>query len=652
MKKIKKILIIIQRSNGDVFLSYSLIKSLQEHFKFSKIDLLVNDDTISVANLIPKIDDVITFSYQRKKEEKIKQEFEIISKIYRKYDLSINLTASDRSVLYSILASRKSISAIEKNSKKSWWKKTLLHKSYYFDFNKHILLNNIEPLRILKINHTQKQEAPKASKLVRDKVKARLKKLKIKDFIIVHFSAQYSYKIYSRKLSNDLLHSLNSLNISLLITGGKSEIDLKIKEQIPNLPNIFDLIGETTLEEYLALSDLSVAYIGMDTLNMHIAAAQDKRIFAIFGPTNLRMWSPWSNILQKAAYFDAQVQTYGKNSIFQANMPCVACGKAGCDDLHGESKCLSNINPNSIFKEFKYWYINQKNNIEIETELNSKNQNPGQKRKIVLYIVYGEDEGYYNGAKFSFLTLMNWYKSSDSIRILILTEKPEKFLDYPVEVIKMSKAQKMEWSVNGKYHFRIKNRGMAFVMDKLNLSDNDKILFFDADTYFHKSPMKLFELINHHQAVLYLNEGLINKRKRFKIYQDTLGGKIIEYDGHNYELSSESAMWGSLMIGLMPNMRKHLEWADKLLLKFLDILPAHTIEEFSLSETLLKKYEIKEGKNYVGVYSTSRKKLHAEKIIKLFFNKYSSHSIIDQIEAAQRTKIKRSLITIIKQRFF
>ena len=50
---------------------------------------------------------------------------------------------------------------------------------------------------------------------------------------------------------------------------------------MPVLPNIYDFIGETTLEEYIALSDSAIAYIGMDTLNMHIAASQNKPIFAI-----------------------------------------------------------------------------------------------------------------------------------------------------------------------------------------------------------------------------------------------------------------------------------------------------------------------------------------------------------------------------------
>jgi heptosyltransferase-3 len=106
------------------------------------------------------------------------------------------------------------------------------------------------------------------------------------------------------------------------------------------------------------LSELSLAYIGMDTLNMHIAAAQNKRIFAIFGPTNLTMWSPWSNQLQKSATEDKPTQSYGNITIFQANMPCVACGQAGCDNLHGKSECLDHISPKVVFDEVKNWHQN------------------------------------------------------------------------------------------------------------------------------------------------------------------------------------------------------------------------------------------------------------------------------------------------------
>ena len=273
-----------------------------------------------------------------------------------------------------------------------------------------------------------------------------------------------------------------------------------------------------------------------------------------------------------------------------------------------------------------------------------------QTKKVLLYIVYGKEKGYYDGAKFSFLTFLNWKSDEDLIEIVILTEKPEEFIGYPVTVIPMSTKQKTEWSLGNKYHFRIKNRGLAYIMDKLELKEQDKILFFDTDTYFNKSPLPLFNFIQPNQALYYLNEGLIYKRKRFDVYVKYLKDKRVEFDGQFYELTKESAMWGSLMIGIMPNMRSSLEWADKLMIKLFDIVPSHTIEPFSLSEVLLKKYKMVEGKKFVSLYSTSRKKDYAEKILSKFFKQNQSLPVREQIYLAQKVKLKRPLHIIIKQR--
>ena len=354
----ESILIIIQRSNGDVLLSQTLINALYEHYKSPKIDLLVNDDTLAVAQLIQNVNYIHTFSYKKKAENRWKQEQKIITSLFKKYDLSINLTASDRSVLYAVLASRRAISAIEKDNKKSWWKKALLAHYYYFDKDNHILLNNLEPLNLLAITHHNTIKAPEASEASLASIKTKLEEKNIKDFFIFHPSAQYNYKIYPQRLRDKLLSQLSTLGIPVVITGSNNQIDSEIKNQLPKFPNVFDLIGETTLEQYFALSALSLAYIGMDTLNMHIAAAQNKRIFAIFGPTNLKMWSPWSNEIKTAASRDSPLQTYGNITLFQADMPCVACGKAGCDDKHGKSECLDHIHPSSVFSEVKNWYQN------------------------------------------------------------------------------------------------------------------------------------------------------------------------------------------------------------------------------------------------------------------------------------------------------
>jgi heptosyltransferase-3 len=353
-----KILIIIQRSNGDVFLSSPLINALKDYYPNVTIDMLVNDDTLAIAKTLKHVDNYHTYSYTWRKEGKLaryKKELNLIQSIYKKYDLSINLTASDRSVQYAIASAKKSISAVEPDSKKSWWKKLFLDHQYIFDLKKSIVLNNIEPLKILNIDTNSIKVESNYTQKGLDEVKELLSKDGIEEFIIFHPSAQYNYKVYPQNLRDELLTKLNDLDIPIIVTGGKSDIDDQISQSLPNLKNIYNYIATTSLDGYIALTHLAKAYIGMDTLNMHIAAASDTKVFAIFGPTYTSMWSPWENELQSNINTNAPLQTYGKITIFQADMECVACGLAGCDDKHGDSECLKHIAPDTIYSEVKKW---------------------------------------------------------------------------------------------------------------------------------------------------------------------------------------------------------------------------------------------------------------------------------------------------------
>ncbi len=355
MPKISNILVIVQRVNGDVFLANPLITALYKHYQQPKIDLLVNDDTLGVAETLQYINKIISFSYKKKQDTGIKQDIAIIKQIYKKYDLAINLTTSDRSVLYAILAAKKSISAVDKEYKKSWWKELLLSDNYLLD-NKHTVINNSKALPILNIENNKIISSASCQESNKIGIANKLAILNIKEFIIFHPSAQYHYKIYPQHLRDELLTMLDSLDIAIIITGSNNNIDLDIKYKLPKLVNTYNFMGDTSLGELIVLSELSCCYIGMDTLNMHIAAAQNKPIFAIFGPTDTKIWSPWHNELQQCAEKDQLVQTYGNITLFQASMPCVPCAREGCYNS-GRSECLYNIKPKIIFDEVKK-YIN------------------------------------------------------------------------------------------------------------------------------------------------------------------------------------------------------------------------------------------------------------------------------------------------------
>jgi len=359
LKKIKEILVIIQRSNGDVFFSYTLIKNLLKNYSLASVDLLVNNDTIQTASLFPEVRKIHSYSYAMKAKLGFKYDIFLAKKLWRKYDLSINLTSSDRSVFFAWSSGKNSISIVDESLSKSWWKKIILDWHIPYKPQIHSLSQTLSILDCLKISYRKNLFCPEINPRTLKKVKDLLKFQKVDRFIIFHPCAQYNYKIYPTENRNKLIDLLIKEKFSIVLTGGKNHIDSDISKSIKKNKKILNLIGKTSLEEFTALCSLSEAYVGMDTLNMHIASSLNKPIFAIFGPTNLKKWSPWSNQTNMSARTDVPFQKYGENRIFQADMPCVACGLAGCDDQHGKSECLYHISPEIIMRHYNEW-LNQK----------------------------------------------------------------------------------------------------------------------------------------------------------------------------------------------------------------------------------------------------------------------------------------------------
>jgi len=270
----------------------------------------------------------------------------------------------------------------------------------------------------------------------------------------------------------------------------------------------------------------------------------------------------------------------------------------------------------------------------------------------LLYIVYGDNDVYYQGAKFSILSFLNNSPSlTDAPEIIILTEKPDYFKNYPVSTHQITPEMKAEWSVNGKYHFRIKNRGLKFITDQLIFSESDKLLFIDADTYFNKDPNQLFDLISSQQALMFLNEGLISSKKKFESLRKGIEGVTLQLPSFGeYKLSQDASMWGSLMIGMTPNMFHLLDYADQLMLSLMKKTDIRTIEQFSLVEALKTQFDVVEGKKLIKHYSTSGKKKHAEKVLQNFFTLFDNQEFTQQLNAAKKIKLTRNLYTVLIQK--
>ena len=86
-----------------------------------------------------------------------------------------------------------------------------------------------------------------------------------------------------------------------------------------------NLAGELSLKELAALSGKSKMFIGVDTAPMHIAAAMQIPVVALFGPSGDVEWGPWMV----------------PHRVVAANeFSCRPCGNDGCGGSK-VSECLT-----------------------------------------------------------------------------------------------------------------------------------------------------------------------------------------------------------------------------------------------------------------------------------------------------------------------
>ena len=359
MKSPENVLLIIRRSLGDVLALSPVIDILTRRFPNVSIDLLVNEDTVAAAKLLNNINAIIPFDDKLSDKTSLgamAMQVKIIRKIFRKYDLAISFTSNERSNIFAYLAGRTSAGTRELSFSKNWWHRMLLDTGYHNDRKRHILENNTQALRSLGIPVDRVILSARYSDEAKKNVQQILKEMAIERFIIFHPAGKFLCRLYPEKPRNTLLQLLDSLNIPIIVTGGKSTVDQQVAAEIPELKNVHSLIGRIPLEECAALTDMSLAFVGVDTFNCHLAAAFNKPIFVIFGPNNPEVWSPWSNALQRAGQRTARVQAYGDITVFQSSLECVPCGhSARCGEQDRLSACMADIEPHTVFNAVKNW---------------------------------------------------------------------------------------------------------------------------------------------------------------------------------------------------------------------------------------------------------------------------------------------------------
>jgi heptosyltransferase-3 len=337
MKPHQKILIVRTDRIGDVVLSIPLAEIVKKKYPDSKVTYFIRQYTRELLDGNSFIDDVI-IAGEADGDILFKENLKKIKA--RNFDTCIIVNPTFKITLMMFLAGIKN----RIGTGYRWYSVLFNNKVYehrkYGD--KHELEYNINLLSKLGIYVKDISKEIKFNLQIdensSEKISSILSSRGFKTgnkIIIVHPGSGGSSVDLPKEKLIELTRMLNSLeNVSIIITGSKSESELCKEFEINNL--VINLSGQLDLSSLKALINKASIFISNSTGPMHIAAALGVHVIGFFPKIlacSQKRWGPYTE----------------KKTIYVPTIDCSNCTREQCEKLN----CMNSIDIGKVFDETK-----------------------------------------------------------------------------------------------------------------------------------------------------------------------------------------------------------------------------------------------------------------------------------------------------------
>jgi len=349
---VQSVLVIVTRQIGDVLLTTPLIHAARQRWPQAAVDVLGFEGTLGMLRGNPDIRAVIATPPRLG----LRGGLRLARQLWHRYDLALVAEASDRAHLIGALASRRRAGLLPAHGGSNGWKKRLLDHSVTLSGDLGEVHVVQEKLQLL----APWQAQPPPARLVAPPsapLPAALAGRLARGYVVVHTPSMWPYKQWPREHFRTLIGLLAAAGHQLVLTGGPSTEDRATVDAMRGAAPEEQLV-DAGLLDFAQLAGLlrgAALYIGPDTSVSHLAAACEVPVLAILGPTNPQRWAPWPAVPGEQVVRwqrRSSTQTVGQVTLLQAELPCVPCGKAGCEDHRmSRTDCLPAIAPQRVAQE-------------------------------------------------------------------------------------------------------------------------------------------------------------------------------------------------------------------------------------------------------------------------------------------------------------
>lgn len=319
-------LVVKLRHHGDVLLAAPVLSALQA--AGVEVDALVYDDTAPMLEGHPALSQLHTVGRKWRHEglARIARERALFAALKaRAYGLLVHLSEQPRGAwLARGLRVRYSV-APRLPRRGLFWEKSFTHL-YPIVPRRHQVEVNLDALRRIGL-----QPPPEARKVLfapGAEAENKIQSMVPPSFIHLHPASRWRFKCWPAAKNAELVDRLAADGYPVVVTAAPDPEERALVREILERAQAkpLDLSGQLSIKELGALTARARAFVGVDSMPMHLAAAMGTPTVALFGPSGESEWGPWGVARR----------------VVTSEHSCRPCGQDGCGG--GKvSECLTTL---------------------------------------------------------------------------------------------------------------------------------------------------------------------------------------------------------------------------------------------------------------------------------------------------------------------
>jgi len=344
---LSRALVIKLRHHGDVLLAGPVLSALKAHAPGIEVDALVYDDTAPMLEGHPALSRLHVVGRNWRSLgalSRLAAERRLFAALReRRYELLVHLCEQPRGAwLARGLGARHSV-APRIAARGSFWQKSFTHLYPLLNNGKrHQVELNLDALRRIGIQPAVEARGvvfvPGAEAEARVAGLLREHGLHEGGYVHMHPASRWRFKCWPAEKNAELINRLGIEGRRVVLTAAPEEdelafiADIVARMQAP----VVNLAGRLSVRELGALASRAQAFVGVDSMPMHLASAMGTPVVALFGPSGDIEWGP----------------ARGNFRVVTSAHSCRPCGLDGCGG--GKvSECLTLLPVNAVHEALR-----------------------------------------------------------------------------------------------------------------------------------------------------------------------------------------------------------------------------------------------------------------------------------------------------------